>query len=163
MIIRIAAVEDIPSIIHIAHATWWHTYESFISKEQLDYMFGQAYTPERLYQQMTFMGHIFFLLEEEGREVAYASVAPRPEDATCFKLHKLYARPETQGKGYGAALMKYAEEFSRSKGALRLELNVNRENKAQSFYKRMGYEIVLEEDIPIGEYFMNDYVMGKKL
>ena len=31
------------------------------------------------------------------------------------------------------------------------------------FYEKMGFEIVAEEDIPIGDYFMNDYVMRKPL
>ena len=45
-------------------------------------------------------------------------------------------------------------------GVKYLELNVNRENKAIGFYKKLGFTIIAEEDIPIGNgFFMNDYVM----
>ncbi len=45
-----------------------------------------------------------------------------------------------------------------------VELNVNRQNKAVDFYKNIGFKIIKEVDIPIGEgYFMNDYVMQKEL
>jgi ribosomal protein S18 acetylase RimI-like enzyme len=37
---------------------------------------------------------------------------------------------------------------------------VNRENKAIGFYNKLGFTIIAEEDIPIGNgFFMNDYVM----
>ena len=48
-------------------------------------------------------------------------------------------------------------------GAKILQLNVNRFNKAKDFYLAMGYKIIAEEDIPIGNYFMNDYIMEKNL
>jgi ribosomal protein S18 acetylase RimI-like enzyme len=38
-------------------------------------------------------------------------------------------------------------------------LNVNRYNPAKDFYEKLGFKIILEEDIPIGQYWMNDYVM----
>ena len=44
-----------------------------------------------------------------------------------------------------------------------LDLNVNRHNKAKSFYEKMGFTIAYEEDIPIGDYWMNDFVMRKEL
>jgi ribosomal protein S18 acetylase RimI-like enzyme len=49
-------------------------------------------------------------------------------------------------------------------GAKFLELNVNRNNKAVEFYKKLGFRIIAEEDIDIDNgYFMNDYIMRKKL
>ena len=44
-----------------------------------------------------------------------------------------------------------------------LELNVQRHNKAKNFYEKMGFSVAYEEDIPIGPYWMNDYVMRKEL
>jgi len=41
---------------------------------------------------------------------------------------------------------------------------VNRENKAVDFYRHLGFEVALVEDIDIGNgYFMNDYEMKKPL
>jgi hypothetical protein len=44
-----------------------------------------------------------------------------------------------------------------------LDLNVNRYNKAKSFYEKMGFAVAYEEDIPIGKYWMNDFVMRKEI
>jgi len=50
------------------------------------------------------------------------------------------------------------------KGASSLQLNVNRNNNAKVFYEKIGFAVIKEEDIDIGNgYLMNDYVMEKKV
>ena len=45
-------------------------------------------------------------------------------------------------------------------GGKKLELQVNRKNKAVGFYEKMGFQIVESKDFHIGEeFYMNDYVM----
>ena len=42
-----------------------------------------------------------------------------------------------------------------------MRLNVNRQNKALTFYEKMGMTKVDEGDFPIGNgFYMNDYIMG---
>ncbi len=158
-----ATVADIPAIITIAEATWWHTYLPLIPKEQVDYMFGQIYTPESLERQLNFWKHTFLLMHRGDECIAYASYSPRNEDETIVKLHKLYVLPEFQGKGLGKKFMDEVINKTLAGGRKILELNVNRENKALQFYQSVGFTIVKEEDIPIGPYFMNDYLLRKLL
>jgi GNAT superfamily N-acetyltransferase len=103
------------------------------------------------------------LLAEEGTPVAFAAYSPRDENPDIYKLHKLYCLPQTQGKGYGKILINEIAEKTREAGKKVLELNVNRYNQAKSFYEKMGFVIAYEEDIAIGPYWMNDYVMRKEL
>ena len=43
----------------------------------------------------------------------------------------------------------------------RIELNVNKYNKAVDFYKHIGMRVLLEEDFPIGNgFYKTDYIMG---
>jgi ribosomal protein S18 acetylase RimI-like enzyme len=52
----------------------------------------------------------------------------------------------------------------KQKGATSLLLNVNRNNPTKGFYEKLGFTVIKEEDIDIGNgYFMNDYVMEKKV
>jgi hypothetical protein len=45
-----------------------------------------------------------------------------------------------------------------------MELNVNRHNRAVTFYEHMGMHKDREGDFPIGEgYYMNDYIMQMTL
>ena len=49
-------------------------------------------------------------------------------------------------------------------GPCRMELNVNRHNRALHFYERMGMRVLREGDFPIGDgYYMNDYIMGLEI
>jgi ribosomal protein S18 acetylase RimI-like enzyme len=72
--------------------------------------------------------------------------------------------PMLHGKGFGTKLLDNIVEEIKPSGATTLLLNVNRHNRAKSFYERYGFKVVGEEDISIGEgYFMNDYVMEKTI
>ncbi len=81
-----------------------------------------------------------------------------------YKLHKIYVLPSQQGKGSGKFIIDQLTNAMKIKGASALQLNVNRNNPAKSFYEKIGFAVIKEEDIDIGSgYFMNDYVMEKKL
>ena len=42
---------------------------------------------------------------------------------------------------------------------LALDLNVNQLNKAAFFYEKAGFRMIREEEVPIGPYWMTDFVM----
>ena len=79
-------------------------------------------------------------------------------------MHKLYVNTDIQGKGLGKALLNAVIEEIKLLHAGTLILNVKRDNTAINFYKKLGFSVTREEDIDIGNgYFMNDYVMEKKV
>lgn len=160
--IKQAIHADIPLIKKLAEATWSPTYSSILSQEQIDYMFGVIYTEEALLQQMQ-DGQAFLILFEGDQPVGFASYSEKSVADKVYKLNKLYLLPACQGKGYGKLLIKAVEENVKQSGAAILDLNVNRYNKAKEFYERCGYHVYQQEDIAIGPYWMNDYVMRKKL
>ena len=72
--------------------------------------------------------------------------------------------PAQQGKSIGKLLLHHVIDLVKAKGAKTLLLNVNRNNKAKEFYEHLGFKVISEEDIDIGEgYFINDYIMSYKL
>jgi ribosomal protein S18 acetylase RimI-like enzyme len=69
-----------------------------------------------------------------------------------------------QGKGTGKFMIEEIMKMISEKNASALRLNVNRYNKAKSFYEKLGFEVIGSEDINIGGgFYMNDYVMEKRL
>ena len=161
--IKQAGVEDVETIRQIADATWWHTYADIIEREQIEYMLQTMYSSEVLQNQIARGSQTFLLLLEVGIPVAFAAFAPRDTNPDIYKLHKLYCLPSTQGKGYGKILINEVATKTKEAGKNILQLNVNKYNNAKSFYEKMGFTIAYEEDIPIGKYWMNDYVMQKDL
>jgi GNAT superfamily N-acetyltransferase len=162
-VIRKATVNDVETIRSIADKTWWHAYLPILEKEQISYMLSEIYSVEKITSQLKHNTQTYLLLTEDERPVAFAAYSPREEDAEIYKLHKLYCLPETQGKGYGKILINEVISKTIEAGKHKLHLNVNRHNKAKSFYEKMGFKVAYEEDIAIGEYWMNDYVMQKEL
>jgi len=157
--IRPGELEDINSIGFLAQQIWPETYGHILSAEQLKYMLNLIYSPASLRKQMLEDKHQFLIVEQDGEAIGFASWSATGEPGV-YKLQKLYVLTGRQGKGLGRALLQYIFEAIRPLGATTLLLNVNRHNKARQFYERMGFVVVKEEDIPIGNgYFMNDYVM----
>jgi len=161
--IRTASLNDVETIRRIADKTWWEAYSPILEKEQIAFMLGEIYSVEKITSQIEDNTQTYLILEEDGKSVAFAAYSPRDEDPEIYKLHKLYCLPETQGKGYGKILINAVVQKTLEAGKHTLDLNVNRYNKAKDFYERMGFSVAYEEDIPIGPYWMNDYVMRKEL
>jgi GNAT superfamily N-acetyltransferase len=161
--IRPGELEDINSIGFLAQQIWPEAYGHILSAEQLEYMLNLIYSPASLRKQMLEDKHQFLIVEQDGEAIGFASWSATAEPGV-YKLQKLYVLTGRQGKGLGRALLQYIFEAIRPFGASLLRLNVNRHNKARQFYERMGFAVVREEDVPIGNgYFMNDYVMEIKV
>ena len=153
-----ATAEDIPTIISIAEKTWWPTYRDILTEEQIRYMLNAIYTPENLKRQMTSGQHFLIGKDERGAQ-GFVAYGPRTEDPQVFKLHKLYVLPDNQQRGYGRMLIDEVRKRMHQERKFILDVNVNRHNRAVHFYQRYGFEIIREEDVPIGPYWMNDYVL----
>jgi N-acetylglutamate synthase-like GNAT family acetyltransferase len=163
MIIRPANTNDIPSIRHIASLTWPVAYASILSPGQMQYMLNSMYSEAVLRGQMTTEGHQFFMAEMDGSAIGFAGCSPVEQPHT-WKLHKLYVLPNIQKTGAGKALMEKVLETAKGHGATTLLLNVNRNNPAYHYYIKNGFSTIETGDFDIGNgFFMNDYVMAKKL
>jgi GNAT superfamily N-acetyltransferase len=128
-------------------------------------MLELIYSKDALTNQVEYLHHAFIIVYENDSAVGFASYSLKIDmDQTIYRLHKLYVLPGQQGKGTGKLLLNYIIDEIKQAGANTLELNVNRHNIAFHFYIKLGFTIAREEDIDIGEgYFMNDYVMEKKM
>jgi len=153
----------IGEIRRIAHATWPISYKEMISADQIDYMLEMMYSENSLREQ--FAAGIRFLICEWGELPAgFAGAGPKNESSKIWRLEKLYVMPELQSKGIGGALLDHVIKIAKKAEASTIELNVNRNNKALIFYQRMGFEIHDSVDLPIGGgFFMNDYILHKKI
>ena len=160
--IRNASPEDIPLIRELTFRVWPQTYANTLSQEQINYMLEMMYSEASLEKQMTDDGCNFILVYESGNPVGFASYS-EVETGT-WKLHKIYVLLNQQGKGTGRFIIDYIIATIKRQGAVALQLQVNRYNKAKIFYEKLGFQVIKTADFDIGNgYFMNDYVMQKDL
>ncbi|WP_207435830.1 GNAT family N-acetyltransferase [Sabulibacter ruber] len=153
---------DAALIRQLAHATWYPTYQSILSREQIEFMLEEIYSIDSLQKQMD-EGQTFLLLQDNGTPAAFAAFSLLDAEQQLFKLNKIYIHPDFQGKGFGKQLLEEVKERVKSQGGIKLELNVHRENPAQHFYSKNGFKISQIVDIPFGRFTLNDYIMHLNL
>lgn len=163
--IRKATLTDIPLINRLARQVFPHTYRKILASDQLEYMMEMMYSIESLNKQMTEEQHRYFIAYSDGEPCGYLSI--ETENESLYHLQKIYVLPKFQGKKAGRFLIEYALWYIKSLSPDRpvtVELNVNRNNKAKTFYEHMGFQVARSGDFPIGNgYYMNDYIMSKEL
>ena len=154
-----ATTDDLPLINNLAVNIWEVAYKNILSKEQLGYMHLKMNSVEAL-SKLINQDHNFIIPYENGMAKGYACYKIYADKA---RIEKLYVLPDEHKKGIGKLMMNHIIEKAKEHVSI-LELNVNRQNDAVKFYKKMGFEIFKEVDIPIGEgFFMNDYIMQKTI
>ncbi len=161
-----ATKADFPIIQNIAHQTWPSTFADILSPTQISYMLDMMYSLEALKEQVNDKKHVFLLAKDEGsgEYLGFISYELTCKSQPITKIHKIYLLPASQGKGVGRLLIDTVADVAIRTDNNRLGLNVNRYNKAIQFYERMGFSIVGQEDIDIGDGFlMEDFIMEKSL
>jgi len=163
MKIIVVTKEQLPVVQDLAYKIWPDAYAEILSVAQLDFMLENFYAISALEAQFD-SGHVFLLAEENEEYLGFASYEVNFKEESKTKLHKIYVMPNTQGRGIGKFLLNEVENKAREAGNKYLFLNVNKYNKAQNFYEKQDFKIILEDVIPIGnDYVMDDYVMEKEL
>ena len=162
--VRPATESDIPAIQQIAYDTWPSTYNQILSQTQIDYMLELMYNSEILKAQMTQKAQVFCLALRDYQPLGFVAYEVNYQHSTTTKIHKIYILPQAQGQGVGKMLLNAAEEAAKKNANNALILNVNKFNKAVSFYERVGFQQIDSEILEIGNGFvMDDFVMQKML
>ena len=150
---------QLPIVKDLAYAIWPSAYGEILSSEQLNYMLDNFYSVENLENQMN-VGQIFELLIEDNKVVGFVAYEFNCKETGLLKIHKIYLLPETQGKGFGKFMIDEVIKIAKNNNQNGVFLNVNKYNKAQFFYQKLGFVITKEEVIDIGNnYIMDDYQM----
>jgi ribosomal protein S18 acetylase RimI-like enzyme len=155
--------EQLSIVQDLANAIWPSTYGNILSNAQLDYMLDTFYSIAKLEKKMD-NGQVFELLFEDTTAIGFVTYELNCNfdnlNQPLTKIHKIYLLPETQGKGFGKFMINEIVRIAKSNNQKGIYLNVNKYNTAKFFYEKVGFTIVKEEVIDIGNgYVMDDYVM----
>lgn len=163
MNIRSLKREELSIVRELAHEIWPDTFKAILSHEQIQYMLNWMYDVKQLENQFS-QGHQFYVAEIEGIPVGFIGIELNHPEKGITKIHKIYILPNKQGLGIGKKLIEFIRANALQSKMKGLLLNVNRFNKAVDFYKAIGFEILFEENIDIGNgYLMEDFVMKLEL
>ena len=142
--------------------------------------FGHLYTPEDLglflqnhsrgtwLQDLADPACAVCVGETGGNAVAYAKLTPPdvpiPFTASAIELKQFYVLGDWQGTGVANQLMGWVIDEARARGADELFLSVfTRNERAQRFYSRFGFEEVGRQKFMVGNHADEDIVMRRAL
>ena len=104
------------------------------------------------------VGYSLVLLRRTTPEI------PGQEPAVTADLNKFYVLPEHHGAGAARALMASSLEHAHRAGMRVIWLGVNQRNeRAQKFYRRHGFEVAAERTFQVGQTRQADFVMERTL
>lgn len=157
--------KDWPVLKQLVDEVWPATFKDILSEAQISYMMEMMYSVASLKKQ-TETGSLFYILYSNDAPCGYLAIIPQYTNeklttrGTITKVDKIYVLPNTQGTGAGRFLMDFAFAEAKKAGDLGVTLNVNRDNKATSFYEYYGFKNMYSEDFDIGKgYLMEDHIM----
>jgi ribosomal protein S18 acetylase RimI-like enzyme len=167
--IRMAKEEDAPVIAELSRRTFYDTFASRNTKENMDKFMNEQFTYEALVREVHSPENIF-ILAETGDEVAgYAGLRestppPSLNELPAIEIARIYALQSMIGRGVGNALMKRCTEIAFDMGKRVIWLGVWEKNqRAIQFYERWGFEKFDEHNFVLGDDVQKDWLMKKML
>lgn len=158
--IRKAEIKDIDSIVQIAQKSWEVTYKEILSPEQQEYMIRRSYSKDVIEKLILENKQIFLIFSQEGKDLGFTAYEIGYPEALYCRIHKLYLLPESKGSGIGKILISELKNIAAQNNCKALHLNVNKFNPAVGFYKKVGFTLLREEVLQIGNGFvMDDFVL----
>jgi ribosomal protein S18 acetylase RimI-like enzyme len=134
--------EEFPAFVAVSKADYAHdievhggqTHEAAQQKAEADF-------PAVLPLGLETPGHFIFVVEANGEPIGRLWLAERQLGGRrVLYVYDISIDPEQQGRGYGRAAMRLAEDEARNLGIDRIELNVFGGNDvARGLYRSLGY------------------------
>jgi diamine N-acetyltransferase len=139
---RVLGKKDVPEIQAVALKAWTFAYRRYgLSINHIRRFVSERYSTDS-FEKSVFPSiergdSQFYLATDNGEIIGYSNVG---RGVWSWELYRIYLLPEYIGRGVGKKLLLLAEDFLRSKKALKYHAYVWKENKAAlDFYKRNGF------------------------
>lgn len=166
-LIRRATSADTNLLADFGARTFYDTFAADNTPEDMAAYLSASFSPILQAQELADPGTIFLMAEINGIAAGYAklqlSVAPSCiTDLKPVELSRLYVSNTLIGSGVGAALMEACISEANKVGYRTMWLGVwERNERAQRFYKKWGFEVVGEQIFRLGSDEQRDWVMQR--
>ena len=168
--VRQAGAADAAALSLVASATFLETYAGLIEGGDIVAYCAANNLPEKFAAWATDPLGAVTIAEAEkgGAPVGYAVLTepdlPVEVGPADIELKRIYTLSLMHGSGLGPALMDAAVEDAARLGRKRILLGVYSKNpRAQSFYKRQGFEVIGERQFLVGSTLHDDLVLARDI
>jgi ribosomal protein S18 acetylase RimI-like enzyme len=168
-LIRHASVADAGLLAELGARTFADTFAADNKPEDMAAYLAAAFSPEQQAAELADPRATFLLAELDGRAVGYAAIRASDVPACVtgakpVELLRLYVMQEWFGRGVGEALMRACVSEAQQAGYQTMWLGVWEHNgRAQSFYRKWGFNFVGEHIFQLGSDPQTDLLMERAL
>jgi ribosomal protein S18 acetylase RimI-like enzyme len=149
--VRPRRADDSRRVRLVARKAWRDAYARIAPAGFIREILRVAYGRERLLWNLTQSHRDAFVATVDGVVVGYADVLDRGGERV--ELARIYVLPEEQGRGVGTELLRAVTAAARRRGATRLEVGVDAQNRrALRWYEAQGFERTGTADFSLGRW-----------
>lgn len=165
LIIRQASISDVKLISALAITTFYEAYYEQDPSIDLAGYVMDSFSLENMSNELKDVNSTYFIAEIDGKAVGYAKLRENSKadcitDENAIELQRIYILEAVKGKNVGKALMEKCFQAAREKGFEALWLGVWwRNDAAQKFYEKLGFERVGELEFEYGAGVETNYVL----
>lgn len=166
IIIRQANFYDAQKLKQYSENCFIETFAHLYPKEDLDFFLSEKYSLEAVQKQISDDEYYVLIAQSQNEDfIGYAMSAPMGlpfDDAkeNSYELIRLYVSQEAKGKGLANKLYEMVLKKAHELNSSELYLGVYCDNlRAQSFYKKLGFEIVGKYLFPVGNTMDDERIM----
>jgi diamine N-acetyltransferase len=169
VIIRYAEKKDAELIADLSRQTFYDSFASENSKEDMDKFMNEQFTKEALMKEVGAEGNVFLLAGSGNEITGYVRMREgekRTEfgDIPSIEIARIYATQQSIGKGTGSALMQRCIDIAKEMNKGVIWLGVWEHNlRAIQFYRKWGFEKFAEHDFVLGKEVQTDWLMKRDL
>lgn len=169
ILLNICAIDDIDVLRELSIKTYYETFSSMNTPENMEAYLEQAFDKKKLIHELSDTNSLFLLLKKDDKPIGYLKVNEAPSqtdinDENALEIERIYVSKEFQGEGMGKYLMKHAIKIAIKRRKKYIWLGVWEKNeKALCFYKKQGFYKIGEHSFFMGDDEQTDYIMRKDL
>jgi ribosomal protein S18 acetylase RimI-like enzyme len=167
--LRYPDTSDTSRLVEFAARVYYETFAAVNTPENMQAYLQGAFTTEQFSAEMADPAAVFLLAERGAHLCGYAKLLPGlpPECVTGenpIELVRLYVDRSWHGSGLASIMMEACLAEARQRGFKTMYLGVWEKNfRAQSFYRKWGFERVGEHIFQMGDDPQTDWWMTRPL
>ncbi len=167
--IRLASVEDTALLAKLGAETFTQAFHEKVRSADLSAYVTHNFNIKQLFSEMDNPRSMFFIASMQHEAIGYAKLyaGPTPDGVPAqpaIELARLYVLKARWGSGVGAALMKECLTVAHQKKYTAIWLSSwKRNDRANAFYQKWGFEAVGNQTFTIGSDVQEDFIMACRL
>jgi ribosomal protein S18 acetylase RimI-like enzyme len=167
--ITTSSIADYKSIQAIGRETFYETFASSNSEENMQRYLSENYTDQKVKEELSNEESLFFMAYEDDAAIGYLKLnlgqaQTELQDPLSLEIERIYVKASHHGKEVGKLLYDKALEIARQHNKTSIWLGVWEENpRAIRFYEKNGFVAFDKHMFKMGEDEQTDIMMRKSL